>query len=200
MRLEALPGDALADEPLSIRLAGLPAGGDVVVTASAADEEGSRWRSESHFAGGPEGTLDLGQVAPLSGSYDRADPMGPLWSMGPPEGEEDPRFHIPWAGFEAELQVAADGDRASATVRRRFAAEGVERIDIAEPDFTAALFLPPGRGPHPGVAMYHGSGGGIAGLAPSGALLASHGFAALVVGYFGVAGAPQTSARSRSSC
>ena len=192
MRLEASPADALADEPLSIRLAGLPAGAEVTVVASAADEVGSRWRSESRFAGGPDGTLDLGQVAPLSGSYNRADPMGPLWSMGPPEGEDDPRFHIPWAGFEAELQAAADGERASATVRRRFAAEGVERVDIAEPDFTAALFLPPGRGPHPGVAMYHGSGGGIAGLAPSGALLASHGFAALVVGYFGAPGAPPT--------
>jgi dienelactone hydrolase len=192
MRLEALPADALTDEPLSIRLADLPAGAEVALAVSAADEEGSRWRSESRFGGGLEGTLDLGRVAPLSGSYDRADPMGPLWSMGPPEGEGDPRFHIPWEGFEAELQAAADGERASATVRRRFAAEGVERVDIADPDLTAALFLPPGRGPHPGVAMYHGSGGGIAGLAPSGALLASHGFAALVVGYFGVAGAPQT--------
>jgi dienelactone hydrolase len=192
MRLEASPVDALTDEPLSIRLAEVPADVEVAVAASAADEEGGRWRSEARFAAGPEGALDLGRVAPLSGSYDRADPLGLLWSMGPPKGEKDPRFRMPWDGFDVELEAVADGERASATVRRRFAAAGVERVDIEDRDLAAALFLPPAPGPRPGVAMFHGSGGGIAGLAPSGALLASHGFAALVVGYFGVPGRPQT--------
>ena len=93
MRLEAWPVDALTDEGLSIRLAAVPAGAEVAVAASAADEEGGRWRSEARFAVGPDGALDLGHVAPLSGSYDRADPLGLLWSMGLPEGEKDPRFH-----------------------------------------------------------------------------------------------------------
>jgi dienelactone hydrolase len=118
--------------------------------------------------------------------------MGLLWSMRRPEGAKDPRFRMPWDGFDVELEAMADGERASATIRRRFAAAGVERVDIDERDLTAALFLPPAPGLHPGVAMFHGSGGGIAGLAPSGALLASHGFAALVVGYFGVPGRPET--------
>jgi dienelactone hydrolase len=192
MRLEASPADALTDEVLSIRLAGVPADAKVTVAASAADEAGSRWRSEARFVVGPEGAVDVGDVAPSSGSYDRADPMGLLWSMGPPEGAKDPRFRMPWHGFEVELEAMADGERASATVRRRFAAAGVERVDVEEPDLTAALFLPPTPGPHPGVAMFHGSGAGIAGLAPSGALLASHGFAALVLGYFGVPGRPRT--------
>ncbi len=190
MRLEVSPADSLTDQPLSIRLSGLAPGAEVTVAASAADAQGGRWRSESRFVAGAEGTLDLGRDAPASGSYDRADPVGPLWSLGPAEGERDPRFHIPWDRFDVELEASADGERASATVRRRFAAEGVERIDIDEPGLTAALFLPPGSGRHPGVAMYHGSGGGIAGLAPSGALLASHGFATLVVGYFGAPGTP----------
>jgi dienelactone hydrolase len=192
MHLEASPADALTDEGLSIRLAGVPAGVEVAVAASAADEEGSRWRSEARFAVGPEGALDLGDVAPVSGSYHRADAMGLLWSMGPPPAERDPRFRMPWDGFVVELEAVADGERASASVRRRFAAAGVERVDIEESVLTAALFLPPPPGPHPGVAMFHGSGAGIAGLAPSGALLASHGFAALVVGYFDVPGRPRT--------
>jgi hypothetical protein len=192
MRLEVSPADALTDEPLSVRLAERPADAPVAVAASAGDEEGSRWRSEARFAAGPGGTLDLGRVAPISGSYDRADPMGLLWSMRRPEGAKDPRFRMPWDGFDVELEAMADGERASATIRRRFAAAGVERVDIDERDLTAALFLPPAPGLHLGVAMSHGSGGGIAGLAPSGALLASHGFAALVVGYFGVPGRPET--------
>ena len=192
MRLEASPADSLTDQPLSIRLSGLPPGAEVTVAASAADAQGGRWRSESRFVASPDGALDLGRDAPASGSYDRADPMGPIWSMGPPEGERDPRFHIPWDRFDVEVEASADGERASATVRRRFAADGVERVDIDEPGLTAALFLPPGPAPHPGVAMYHGSGGGIAGLAPSGALLASHGFAALVVGYFDAPGTPDS--------
>jgi hypothetical protein len=198
MRLEASPADALTDAPLWIRLAEVPAR-EVAVAASAADGEGNRWRSECRFTVTPEGTLDLRRVAPISGSYDRADPMGLLWSMGPPKGEKDPRFRMPWDGFDVELEAVADGERASATVRRRFAAARVERVDLEDRDLAAALFLPPAPGPHPGVAMFHGSGGGIAGLAPSGALLASHGFAALVVGYFGSPDARRRSARSRSS-
>ncbi|MBD0283242.1 MAG: hypothetical protein ICV69_13780 [Thermoleophilaceae bacterium] len=62
--------------------------------------------------------------------------MGLLWSMGLPEGEKDPHFRMPWPGFDVALEAIADGERASATVRRRFSAAGVERIDVggARPD------------------------------------------------------------------
>jgi hypothetical protein len=163
----------------------------VAVAASAADAEGRRWRAEARFAAGPGGTLDLGRVAPIPGSYDRADPIGLLWSMRQPEGGRIRAFACPGTALR-EHEAMADGERASATIRRRFAAAGVERVDIDERDLTAALFLPPAPGPHPGVAMFHGSGGGIAGLAPSGALLASHRFASIVVGYFGVPERPET--------
>jgi dienelactone hydrolase len=192
MRLEVSPADALTDQRLSIRLAEVPGAAEATVAASAVDEGGTRWRSHARFAVGSEKLLDLGHVAPISGSYDRADSMGLLWSMAPPGGEAEPRFHMSWERLDVEFEAVADGDRASATVRRSFAAEGVQRVDIEDRDVTASLFLPPGRGPHPGVAMFHGSGAGIPGLAPSGALLASHGFAAIVVGYFGVPGRPQT--------
>jgi dienelactone hydrolase len=192
MHLEASPAEALTDEPLSIRVADGPADVELAVSASAVDEEGSRWGSEARFAVGPEGTLDLRRAAPVSGSYNRTDPMGLLWSMRPLEGDKGRGFQMPWDSFEVRLEATVEDERASATVRRRFAAADVERVDSDDPDLTAALFLPPAPGPHPGVTMFHGSGGGIAGLAPSGALLASHGFAALVVGYFGVPGGPQT--------
>ena len=52
------------------------------------------------------------------------------------------------------------------------------------------LFLPPGKGPHPGVIFLGGSGGGI-GSERDAALLASQGFAVLALAYFGVEGLPE---------
>ena len=192
MRLSVQPADGLADEPLRITLAGVPPASEVTVAASAADADGARWGSEARFEAGGDGSVDLERHAPKAGTYDRTDPMGLLWSMRPPHEEDAPRFAIPWDRFEVAVEARADAQHARATVIRRFAAGGVERVDVVDEAMRATLFLPPGPGPHPAISLYHGSGGGIPGLAPSAALLASHGFAALVVGYFGVEGTPPT--------
>src|SRR6266849_10490887 len=81
MRLIASPANALYDEPISIRLAGLPAVTKAVVRASADDDLGRRWNSRAEFFTDANGAVDLTLQAPVAGSYRVADALGILWSM-----------------------------------------------------------------------------------------------------------------------
>jgi hypothetical protein len=54
----------------------------------------------------------------------------------------------------------------------------------------AKLYLPAGEGPHPGVLVLGGSGGGIGWQEDTAAVLAEHGFAALALAHFGMEGLP----------
>jgi len=57
--------------------------------------------------------------------------------------------------------------------------------------FVANLWLPPGKGPYAGVLVVGGSGGGIAWQDYWADILASQGFAALALAYFGMEGLPK---------
>src|SRR6185437_10343267 len=67
-------------------------------------------------------------------------------------------------------------------------APGVRQVEVRERGLVGTLFLPPGEGPHPGVIVLGGSSGGA--RDPLAALLASHGYAALALVYFGAEGLP----------
>jgi dienelactone hydrolase len=57
-------------------------------------------------------------------------------------------------------------------------------------DLVAEVFEPPGDGPHPGVVLLGGSGGGFPSRRAA-SLLASRGFAVLALAYFGVGDLPR---------
>jgi dienelactone hydrolase len=75
-------------------------------------------------------------------------------------------------------------------LRRRFVQEGVRLTPAHENGLVASFYEPPQPGPHPALMILGGSGGGIPESAAQ--LLASHGYAALAVGYFGMEGLPAT--------
>jgi dienelactone hydrolase len=82
----------------------------------------------------------------------------------------------------------ADGSRWQATLVQHLAGPGVTRREVREQGLAGTLFLPAGPGPHPAVMVLNGSGGGI--NEPRAALYASHGYAALALGYFKAPGRP----------
>jgi dienelactone hydrolase len=88
--------------------------------------------------------------------------------------------------LEAE---GADGRRSEITIVRRIAGPGVTRHAVRTGGIVGTLFLPPGPGPHPAVMVVSGGGGGIDEF--RGAILASHGYAALALGHFAVEGRPR---------
>ena len=191
---------ALSDQPVHVRVSGLRARETVTVAAEAADSQGQRWRGEATFAANGDGVVDLNSSAPQSGSYRTADGMGLFWSMRPPTGDPDEAWFFPLypeeaGSFEVRLTVTAAGrEIAARTVTRQWTAPGVTHraLTLDGDGVLGDLFLPPpGAARRPGVLVLGGSEGGIAGNYEA-ALLASRGYPALALGYFGLPGLPAT--------
>ncbi len=197
MKIVVQPETSFTGEPVSIRVTEAPPGSEIVLAASTTDARGHRWSSQAVFRADAGGVVDPAGQAPMSGDYDGVDPSGLLWSMRSPG---DLAFRAPWDKLEIGLTATArvtdttDGAAAPSVVSgftRRVAASGMRRVEVREAGLTATFFEAPGAGRKPGLLCLHGSGGGIAGLEPVGALLASKGFSSLVAGYFDVPGLPK---------
>ena len=173
------PNVDLIDVPRRIALAGLPAGAEVVIAAET-PRDGHLWRAEAVFRAGADGSIDLGRDAPVRGDYAGVSAMGLVWAQTG-EGELFP----PDLSRPLETTLTADigGERiASGRFSQILMADGVTRRPLAEDGLVGTLFLPAGAGPHPAIVILNGSGGGI--NEPRAALYASHGYAALALGYF----------------
>jgi dienelactone hydrolase len=183
--------DALVDQPIAMALRGFAPRQPVSVIATQTYAEAARWQSRATFISDNVGQVDVTRQAPASGTYEGVAPMGLFWSMHrlPNEGRPPPpgaiMLPVP-VQIEAE---GADGRRAEITIVRRVAGPGVTRHVIRTDGIVGTLFLPPGAGPHPAVMVLSGGGGGIDEF--RGAILASHGYAALALGHFAVEGRPR---------
>jgi dienelactone hydrolase len=191
---------ALADQPVHVRVSGLRAREDVTVASQAADAKGQLWRGEATFAADGDGVVDLDRSAPVSGTYGDADGMGLFWSMGPATGDPDEAWFSPGypdaaGAFEVRLTVTVAGrEIAARTLTRQWNATGVTHrtLTLDVDGVAGVLFLPsPGAVRRTGVLLLGGSEGGV-GRKYDAALLASHGYPALALGYFGVPGLPET--------
>ena len=190
------PAQPLMDDRLVITISGLPANRLITIQANSKAQDQLWWRSAAVFSSGPNGTIDLGSQAPISGAYRGADGMGLFWSMEPDAGPKsgDRAFFtvVDWlAPIVTEIE-AADGHEVlgSVPVERRFAKPGVRRTAIAEGGIVGFLYDPGDGQRHKGVIVLGGSEGGFGG--PEAAMLASRGFTALSLAYFGVQGLPPT--------
>lgn len=182
---------ALIDATVAIELRGFPSRQPVTVTALQTLPSTTRWRATATFMSDDDGCVDVARQEPISGSYDGASAMGLIWSAERLPGEVKPPLADfimqPWfARLEA---TSPDGTRAELTLERRVAGPGVTRHPIRMQGIVGTLFLPPGDGPHPAVIVLNGGGGGIDEY--RGAILASHGYAALNLGYFAMEGLPR---------
>ena len=185
--------DALSDQPLAIRLSGFAPHQTVAVAATRVDFMHRRWRAEARFAADAAGGVDLTKQAPLAGSYAGVAPMGLFWSMDLRPGDTGAALWRPLdEGITVRLDATAvDGPaRAEVEVLRRFVGAGVTEREVRDQGLVGNLFLPPGPGPHPAMISVTGSSGGN--YRPLAALLASHGFATLALGYFRMDGLPPT--------
>lgn len=173
-------------------MTGLEPGQEVTVRAQTYYPDGGdlsgQYESFARFEVGGDGTLTVGEQAPIEGTYGRADPMGIFWSMRPRTDLSDPAAKTldgPTAddeGRTVHLRATAGGERlATSTIRRRHVEDGVTSRE-QDAGIVGELFLPPGEGPHPSVVSLHGGGGGNP---PGVRLLASRGIATLALKYFG---------------
>ncbi|WP_458097145.1 acyl-CoA thioester hydrolase/BAAT C-terminal domain-containing protein [Roseomonas sp. WA12] len=191
MRLIVEPADALLDVPRRVRVEGAPPGAPVRVAIETDWPDGGRWAGAATFVADAEGAVDAARDAPLEGSYTGVSPMGLIWSQEKRVAPSTADATGPLAANPVQSRLVAEAGqlRAEAVMTARFVGPGVTRRELREHGLVGTLFLPAGEGPHPAVVVLYGSGGGV--NEPRAALLASHGFAALALGYFGAPGLPR---------
>ncbi|HEY3869168.1 MAG TPA: acyl-CoA thioester hydrolase/BAAT C-terminal domain-containing protein [Actinocrinis sp.] len=190
-RIAVSPENPNLDTELHIRLTGLPPGAEVTLRASLRDPRGGTWASEAAFAADRLGVVDLRRDAPLRGTYQDADPMGPIWSMEPAQPPEPGAAADLLSPTPLSLAAEVGGTEVAAVrVERRRVPDGLKRTDVRERGLVGTLYCPPGDEPVPGVLMLGGSEGGM--HEDDAALLAGHGFAVMALAYYGLAGLPPT--------
>lgn len=177
-----VPDTSLRDESITIRITGAAPSETVEFDTSMEDPRGVEWRSSAIFTADADGIVDLTKRAPESGSYEGIEPMGWLWSMTATEDASVTGLRRAKQST-VELTATTTEQRAERTITRRLSAPGVDRRPVESDRLAGTLFEPTGAGPHPGVIALHGSGGDpaedVAGL------LASRGYVALALRYFG---------------
>jgi dienelactone hydrolase len=185
-RLVIGPPEVLADEPVRFAVTGCAPGELVTVEASWAIGD-MQARSEARFLAPDDGVVEPAGLASVDGSYTGVEPHGLWWAIGTAEARPATESLDPWP---VTVTAGGEGWTDSGSLRRLKVAHSVRRIDVSDGELRGIAFVPGGPGPFPAVLLFSGSGGGIATVQCTAALLAGHGFAALALAYFNYPGLP----------
>jgi dienelactone hydrolase len=189
--IELSPRRVLTDEATTIRVTGLKAGQTVTLTASMRDDLRRNWKSWAVLVADDAGVVDLTTHRPITGTYSVVAPMGLIWSMVPRlPGEQIPAFaSIDDHYMVVTLTAETDGKEvATAYLERDRRGETVTKKEVAEGGLVGIFYTPGGEGPYPAVITLGGSGGNMD--VQTAVILASRGYAALALDYFGGQGLP----------
>lgn len=192
------PAVALLDEELQMAVGGLRPGERVTLRAAMTDfvVTGDRWEAEATFVAGPGGTVNPAVQEPVAGSYTGVEPMGLLTAMKLTTALK-PDMELMGANRSTRTYVTitaeVDGQTVgTARVERIYRAPGTRVQDVREQGLVGEFYTPEGGGRRPCIIVLGGSEGGYRGVSYLGALLAAHGYASLVLAYFGVEHLPST--------
>lgn len=188
--------DALVDDVITIRVAGLDSRQQVTVRAEV-DEKGQVFAGSGCFTADDSGMVDLSTQVSSAGTYTGVSSMGLFWSMrstpSMPRGLRliknngtspvvtELAVYPGHLSFE-EIYVSNTRCLCNKTIRRWYMAKDVQKIIVRSGRIRGSLFLPPGGGPFPGVIDMFGTVGACVEFRA--ALLASRGFAAMALPYF----------------
>jgi dienelactone hydrolase len=187
---------SLSDVPLDIQVSGLRPGDHVTVRLESRNQQ---WAAQATFqARAP--VLDLDKTAPTAGSYRGVDGMGLFESLAPRHGGAE--IARDKAAVFTVTAAAQGGGTAAVTLTRELTGPGVtcsrqevsrqevSRQEVSRHGFYGLYCAPaPQAGRRPPVLVFGGSEGGLS-AAPTAELLASRGFPALALAYFGEPGLP----------
>jgi dienelactone hydrolase len=193
-QLEVQPTRALMDQELTIRATGLEPGQPAILRAEMPDKNGDMWRSSAGFHADRHGVIDLTVHAPENGDYHGVLPMGLIYAANLPVASRGPSSYMYPTDTPIPVTVSLETggtilDRV--TVTRSFMRDGVVVRKVEEQGLRGWLYLPPLTSSTPAVIVLGGSEGGHS-AAENAMLLASHGYAALALAYFGVEGLPES--------
>ncbi|XP_073348889.1 acyl-coenzyme A thioesterase 1 isoform X2 [Pagrus major] len=138
------------------------------------------------------GQVDVCRAPSLGGSYTGVEPMGLFWSMASetPHSKYVKKNVLSPTVVELEALSGDTGEiLASETNERGYMTEGMRRIPVQEGKIRGVLFIPPGKGPFPGIVDLYTFGGALS--EPKACLLANKGFVVLALAYFGYKDLPK---------
>ena len=184
------------DEKVRIGVRGLPPGALVTVSltfvaggATFGDGQQHQWTSQADFRADRHGRVDLRSDAPVSGSYAGVDPMGLFWSAHSTTTPA-PEPRTPWTD-EVHLSATMQGRQIDETdIVRYYLRPGARSTPVRGRGLVGTLFTPRQRVRHPAMIVFGGSEGGKTVPELQAAYLASHGYTALALSYFGDEGVP----------
>lgn len=187
--LSAEPSTALTSDPIAISASGFSPGQQVGIRAKTTDSDGNSWESAALFEADGSGNIDVSSQAPVAGSYAGVDPMGLFWSMRPSNPLENNFFWGNSDGYDVVISLEANGTTLQEQVVTRLKqSPDLVREDVLEDGVTGVFYYPEQAEPLPTILILGGSEGGIPESAAG--LWASHGYAALAIGYFNAEGKP----------
>ena len=153
------------DELPQIEVSGAPEGRPIELELSVTDAAGHEWRSRG------------------------ADAARLFWDMEFASEDVAPTtFVAPSTALDYHLLARSGGATAESALTRSWSGPGVQRSELSGEGFAGALFTPAG-GEGRGVLLVPGSTG-LSAMEPMAALLASHGYLALVAAYMQEPGLP----------
>lgn len=191
VRVRILPGvRCFFDKPVQVKVEGLSPHKPIKLQSKVVDDRGIVFKASAQYKADELGQVDVFRAASLGGSYTGVEPMGLFWSMLP----EKRHSKILKKTVESPMQVevlAMDGGQvlASEINYREFMPEGMKRILVTEGRLKGVLFVPPGKGPFPGIIDLYTFGGSLTEARAS--LLSSRGFVVLALAYIGYQGLPK---------
>ena len=184
--LTATPADGAVDEPLRIRVEGVPEGARVTLQACMRETDGTPWTSQADYLAKVDGTIDVSTDAPQSGTYAGVDGEGLIASLAPGEAVV-PRPFDSSSIEPLTIDVAATirgHNVATARFCRRYVAADVQAVAVRDCGLAGVLFRPPTSEARPAVLVLGGSEGGLRFAGQTAALLAGHGMVSLALPYF----------------
>ncbi len=186
-----VPRAALIDRVVPIRASNLLPGRALLLETAVMDVAGRSWTARARYRADAQGTIDIERDAPLSTSFGDLGPGG-LFSGMRAEGDDENRLRFLSRDATSIvtsviLSDSSGGRLDSVSIERQFLGPGVREVVITERGLRGHLYLP-STTPAPAVLVLGGSEGGYADQVA--ALLASNGFAALSLAYFGVDSLP----------
>jgi len=177
----------LVDEPISFLLKGVPRGQIIRLTASSIDQSGIEFRSWAEYRAGPDRQVDPTRQRRRAGTFTGVDPFCLWWSMS---STPERAFAVGLNPIQTTVSAEIAGELvAHIGFERLRVAPAVGIESVRDGGLVATLFQPPSM-PAPGVVVLGGSEGGLSQAEGMAALLASRGFVALALAYFGVDGLP----------
>nr|XP_046229577.1 acyl-coenzyme A thioesterase 1 [Scatophagus argus]XP_046229578.1 acyl-coenzyme A thioesterase 1 [Scatophagus argus] len=193
IRLRILPSvRCLFDKPVQIKVEGLPPHKPVELRSKHVDDRGVNFKASALYKADEIGQVDVCRAPSLRGSYTGVEPMGLFWAMAPetPHSKLTKKTVLSPTLVEIEAVSGETGELlASETNERGFMTEGMKRIPVQEGRVRGVLFVPPGKGPFPGVLDLYTFGGGLS--EPRASLLANKGYVVLALAYYGYKDLPK---------